>query len=472
MDRLGDDLTELILSYLTFEDKVRLECTAKQWQRLIFNKQTCLEIVIGDEFGKPNEEKNNLPKLVNKLKITDEKTEFVLNLKALESVLKKCPNLVHIIAHIDIRKDFLELIGKYCPELKGFHVKYVCNDCLKPSLWKFAPHLEYLTMNVKNLTKTTKDKLEELVKSFDNLKVLNIYKIIFGNYDWDSHSYWYPNTKDKKILPKLESINSFKVNTKTMDTFEVLAYKYCNTLKTLIIIIEHVDFAEDFAESDAKTLLSLISRFKNLTHLTLIGDIYFDMDFVLFRQEFKQMFRKLSKLKFLSISGDFVCRALLLSLSESESLQQLVIDKEFLKWSFDVRQMSVLPNLKALKVKCTAVIFTDRFAADVEEKMPRIQFLNFVCCREIQCTGEKREHLGHIYVPLSAIKTLMRVKHIGKHSYYNEFYYGKYVKKVNGHPKLQMLDNSIGLIDHWGRRNRGSLENRIGAAENHGLLIQ
>ena len=32
MDRFGDDLTELILQYLTFEDKVRLECVSKQWR--------------------------------------------------------------------------------------------------------------------------------------------------------------------------------------------------------------------------------------------------------------------------------------------------------------------------------------------------------------------------------------------------------------------------------------------------------
>ena len=42
-DRLGDDLTELILQYLTFEDKVRLECVSKQWRRLVFNKQFVIE---------------------------------------------------------------------------------------------------------------------------------------------------------------------------------------------------------------------------------------------------------------------------------------------------------------------------------------------------------------------------------------------------------------------------------------------
>ena len=40
-DRLGDDMTELIVSYLWFEDKVRLECMSKQWRRLVFKKRVC-----------------------------------------------------------------------------------------------------------------------------------------------------------------------------------------------------------------------------------------------------------------------------------------------------------------------------------------------------------------------------------------------------------------------------------------------
>src|SRR6266700_6390662 len=37
-DRFGDDLCELILSYMAFEDKFRLECVAKQWLRVVFNR--------------------------------------------------------------------------------------------------------------------------------------------------------------------------------------------------------------------------------------------------------------------------------------------------------------------------------------------------------------------------------------------------------------------------------------------------
>ena len=39
-DRFGDDLSELILSYLSLKDKFRYECVAKQWRRLVFTKKT------------------------------------------------------------------------------------------------------------------------------------------------------------------------------------------------------------------------------------------------------------------------------------------------------------------------------------------------------------------------------------------------------------------------------------------------
>ena len=43
-DRFGDDLNALILSYLTFEDKIRLECVSKQWQRCVYQRQFVIEI--------------------------------------------------------------------------------------------------------------------------------------------------------------------------------------------------------------------------------------------------------------------------------------------------------------------------------------------------------------------------------------------------------------------------------------------
>ena len=43
-ERFGDDLTELVLSYISFEDCFHYKCVSKQWKQLIFNKQKHLNI--------------------------------------------------------------------------------------------------------------------------------------------------------------------------------------------------------------------------------------------------------------------------------------------------------------------------------------------------------------------------------------------------------------------------------------------
>src|ERR1700733_14144326 len=41
---IGDDLCEYILSFITFEDKIRLETVCKQWKQFIYNKQFVLNV--------------------------------------------------------------------------------------------------------------------------------------------------------------------------------------------------------------------------------------------------------------------------------------------------------------------------------------------------------------------------------------------------------------------------------------------
>ena len=52
-ERFGDHLSELIVSYLTIEDKFRFQCLSKQWQRIVFNRQSILNIFWNDlNFGR------------------------------------------------------------------------------------------------------------------------------------------------------------------------------------------------------------------------------------------------------------------------------------------------------------------------------------------------------------------------------------------------------------------------------------
>ena len=83
MDRLGDDLTELIVSYLWFEDKVRLECVSKQWRRYVYQKQYGLFINNLDS-------KQTISSLRQLTRRNSDQSNDRIDRKALESILKKC----------------------------------------------------------------------------------------------------------------------------------------------------------------------------------------------------------------------------------------------------------------------------------------------------------------------------------------------------------------------------------------------
>ena len=57
-DRFCDDLCSVVVSYLSFEDKIRFECVSHQFQRLLFNKHYVLKVI-----NQKNKIQNNLLKL-------------------------------------------------------------------------------------------------------------------------------------------------------------------------------------------------------------------------------------------------------------------------------------------------------------------------------------------------------------------------------------------------------------------------
>ena len=125
MDRLGDDLTEEVIQYLTFSDKVRLECVSKQWMRCVFNKQFVIEITEQFVNGSHSEHQNSLNHLIDKMNISRGIYGSVFNRQALESVLKKCPNIKKVkLCHLF--ESSLTLFGQYCP-----HLTILSIDCLQ-----------------------------------------------------------------------------------------------------------------------------------------------------------------------------------------------------------------------------------------------------------------------------------------------------------------------------------------------------
>ncbi|CAG2108600.1 unnamed protein product [Medioppia subpectinata] len=74
LGRFGDDLSALIVSYLSLEDRIRLECVSKQFQRTVFG--SVVDITLSDE-------------LMQRL-LTNGKT---INTQLLATIAIKCPNI-------------------------------------------------------------------------------------------------------------------------------------------------------------------------------------------------------------------------------------------------------------------------------------------------------------------------------------------------------------------------------------------
>ena len=127
MDRLGDDLCQHILSYLTFEDKHRLKCVSKQWEYLINIQQNQMDLYHSrnryhrrhyDDYSRRNCQPfvftNNTDDDCNRLK----------------NLVTKCPNIRTItLGNVCIDRNIIAFIDQFCQRLNALRVKDV-----KPSV--------------------------------------------------------------------------------------------------------------------------------------------------------------------------------------------------------------------------------------------------------------------------------------------------------------------------------------------------
>ena len=245
-DRFGDDLTELILSFLWFEDKIRLECVSKQWKRYVFNKQFVIEIVDKTRKYCEKEKNNSLDKLCLR---SDDKRQLV------ESVLKKCPNIKKVI----ISSEVLSLFGQYCPNIKSLTLlidRIISLDFFV----KYGHKLEELMIYKMKDRKTV--NIREVLKLCPNLKKVNVPK----GLDY--------LIEHKDYLPKLEffGTNFINVNcllpigSRDVNQLKILSDKYSKTMKILELSFDDMSYEE------LKTCFDYICRFENLKELKLYMD--------------------------------------------------------------------------------------------------------------------------------------------------------------------------------------------------------
>ncbi len=137
-DRFGDDLCQLIISYLTINYKIYFKCVSKQCKSLIFDKQQKLSVnyfliekIMFNAIEIPKVLQNDeafIGLLFKKFKFIKEiEINFCINDQIIEALIKKCLFLETLKRVINENK-LIELIEYYCETLKLIDIKDSFNE--------------------------------------------------------------------------------------------------------------------------------------------------------------------------------------------------------------------------------------------------------------------------------------------------------------------------------------------------------
>ena len=369
MDRFGDDLTEDILSYLWFEDKVRLECVSKQWRRLVFNKQFAIEFNY-------YESKHNLRRLVRICHPI-----AILKRQELESILKKCPNITNVnIGFTNICNKELSLFGQYCPRLKSLRFCVRGEEDLDFGR-QYGHKLEEL-----DLMGNDQDKFLRLCPNLKNLCF---------------NKYYFPFTDflNKEFLPKVEYFGKYpSISFDRISELKILSDKYSKTMKSLNF--DFMDVIRITAE-ELKTCFNCISWFEHLKELKLEFRYWYELEPIDdCLSLIGQKCNKLLKLDLKIITNFAISDRFFASFSQFKAIKKLKIDlfdnelsgsiecfkhcKQLIELDINYRELredffaniaSFVPKLQSLRIK-TRNQFSDSFI-DSFQQMKNIQLINY-----------------------------------------------------------------------------------------------
>ena len=339
-DRFGDDLSELILSFLPITDKLRFESVSKQFQRLIFNKQHVLDIhvfgIIEPQFGSH---------LVKCILLSDEKTfHKTINKKAFECVLKKfkyikalnicdqirvdnsiieliannCHYLQELIVDAksfnDIDESYIRLLGQKCgPKLKSIDFSYYCSYYNNKSsiLYEFSPNIKEFCFNDLKIITSKKDNF------FSKLE-----KVVFGSQCF-----------------------SFAEFTRFVDS-------YCKQIKSISVSINNLSDSTHKIDLEYQ-LFTQLSRFHNLENLWLdLSDDSIAYRFIL--KGLETIGNKCKKLKYFDFETNIQNYSTLVSISDKlckilSSFKALIKTKFVIEYDYGFDEIDLNINKREIE---------------------------------------------------------------------------------------------------------------------------
>ena len=245
-DCFCDDLSEVLFKFLSLEDKFRLECVSKQFQRTVFQRQ--YELCI------------NLSPVIHKrclnLIIRRDLNYYYITKQSMDSfkaLLKKCPKItsIELDAYHSIDRQYdnvfinevFQLIIENCNNLSEIYVRNINDSNFKEFHRKFGP------------------KIKSLGAFRSNWNVIdlnlfpNIEKLIISN------------VKDYSIVPQLSLTKLKKLDIFLLNDQEYMLQTFIDTFPTL------TDFRVHFRSGDENAIYKSLKNISNLKHL-----IHFSFD--------------------------------------------------------------------------------------------------------------------------------------------------------------------------------------------------
>ena len=356
-DRFGDDLCELILSYLSFDDKIRAQCVSTQFSRSVYQKQ--YELTLNE-------------KVFTRLKKSDilgnERTDiksYKLFIKKMTSLTKLSIKYNTLWCRISKLLQMIELTIKYCKYLKDIEIDFIhIRDYEADRVFKkFGPYITKVKFSrgdyfgesycITNLSNCTSLKV---------LKTMDIHHLFHG--------------KNNCLINCLKEI-TFCLTNWDVETFENFLSLNMYSLETVVVFIHHF-----IHPNHLEIFLFQLTKIRGLRKLKIkFTDIY-DFSIIENLVQISEKCEKLEEFYIIFYSQTIDSNIDLFdSMKNFKNLKKLTIklyteDIPERPFQYYSNIFSECPRLTHLTFRANANSIKDEFFDNIGKYIPKLRYLN------------------------------------------------------------------------------------------------
>lgn len=377
-DRFGDDLCELLLSYLNFKDKIVFENVSHQWKRCVYNRQRVLRVfsvqpieaiphlnnVYLNDLLVPIVVKNFVSGYANNMNMK------TINKTALKSLLIKCRFIKKIeLTRCYIDSNILEVIANHCPHLESIQIDLIGleeEDLINFGL-KCGKRLKYVKFNIR--TFFNRDYVNKFCNEFG--KKLLLYCTNIKSFNCEDISTIFD--KNVNFLPKLESVD---LRLRRNDGSNLVAFvdKYELKMKKFKAYSHELDIY------NLRNTLQQIARFRNIEDLNISFSLLNPNNNTINDKviELSKNCPKLKRFVFqinTAFQGNEIFTGNIFDLfGNFVNLKHLFISFQLSEVKETVESFKRLTQLTSLSIKCSKV--GDSFFKDIDVFLPKLRYFS------------------------------------------------------------------------------------------------